>query len=141
MKFTVQEKDVKARDGDAYDVSRYTEGVDYVTRKAFKSVRRVFRKGFLDGVDAVKLATVVDPSLVEHKRPNVIIAQEDDGQVVIRPAVVDGLVRAARVVKKHLNQRWVETDLLGRVWVGEKGNYVKVGQIINVRNGELYLGR
>jgi hypothetical protein len=141
MKFTVQEKDVKARDGDAYDVSRYTEGVDYVTRKAFKSVRRVFRKGFLDGVDAVKLATVVDPSLVEHKRPNVIIAQEDDGQVVIRPAVVDGLVRAARVVKKHLNQRWVETDLLGRVWVGEKGNYVKVGQIINVRNGELYLKR
>lgn len=141
MKFTVQEKDVKARDGEAYDVSRYTEGVDYVTRKAFKSVRRVFRKGFLDEAAAVKLATIVDPSLVEHKQPNVVIAQEDDGQVVIRPTVVDGLVRAARVVKKHLNQRWVETDLLGRVWVGEKGNYVKLGQIINVRNGELYLGR
>lgn len=141
MKFTVQEKDVKARDGEAYDVGRYTEGVDYVTRKAFKSVRRVFRKGFLDEVGTVKLATIVDPSLVEHKQPNVVIAQEDDGQVVIRPTVVDGLVRAARVVKKHLNQRWVETDLLGRVWVGEKGNYVKLGQIINVRNGELYLGR
>jgi hypothetical protein len=52
---------------------------------------------------------------------------------------LDGNVRTARVVRKYTNQRFVETDTLGRVFVGEKGNMIKLQQLINVKDGVLYL--
>ena len=78
--------------------------------------------------------TVVDPSLVEHKQDKtpVLIKLE-------RPSNLDGSVRSAKVVKKYPNQRYVETDTLGRVFVGEKGNQIKLQQLINVKDGVLYL--
>ena len=76
--------------------------------------------------------SVVDPSLVEHK--------QDMEPIIIRPATIDYAIRQARVVKKHQNQRFVETDTLGRVFVGSKGNQIKVNQFIPVQNGSLFLG-
>lgn len=134
-----------ARDGASYNIGKYIEGVDYVQRRAFKGVRKMFRKGILGplseqepdhvgkSTDMVVL-TVVDPSLVEHK-------QNMPPIIVQRPQELDGAVRTARVVKKHVNQRYVETDTLGRVFVGEKGNQIKLQQLIPVRNGSLFLGK
>ena len=138
MKFKVSDRLVKARDGASYDIKNYVEGVDYVARRAFKGVKLVFRADILDlsanhsgeVTDMIALS-VVDPSLVEHK--------QDKPPIIIRPAVLDGNVRAAKVVKKHANQRFVETDTLGRVFVGEKGHQIKINQTINVKDGNLYL--
>jgi hypothetical protein len=91
--------------------------------------------------------SVVDPSLVEHKQdmtPIIVLKDElkqDETPLMTRPAFLDGSVRAARVVKKHANQRFVETDTLGRVFVGEKGHQIKVSQIINVKDGVLFLAK
>ena len=139
MKFKISEKVVKARDGANYSLANYVKDTDYVARRAFKGVRFMFRADILDQVadhsgeptDMIALS-VVDPSLVEHK--------QDMEPIIIRPATIDYAVRQARVVKKHQNQRFVETDTLGRVFVGSKGNQIKLNQFIPVQNGSLFLG-
>jgi hypothetical protein len=149
MKFTVHEKQMKAQLGVAYDLAKYTEGVDYRRQKTGFGSRVMFRAGIIDlnadlnakaavksdlndlNADHIALS-VVDPSLVEHK--------QDMAPIIIRPATIDYAVRQARVVKKHQNQRFVETDTLGRVFVGQKGNQIKVNQFIPVQNGSLFLG-
>ena len=146
MKFIVSEKAVKERDGANYDLAKYVEGTDYVSRKAFKGVKRVFRADILnlsedhsgESTDMIALS-VVDPSLVEHKQNKtpIIVAM---GSVITRPALLDGAVRTAKVVKKHHNHRFVETDTLGRVFVGSKGHQVKLNHSIQVKDGALYLG-
>jgi hypothetical protein len=157
MKFTVHEKQMKAQLGVAYDLAKYTEGVDYRRQKTGFGSRVMFKAGLFDlsadlnAKTAVKsdlndlsvdhsgeptdmiALSVVDPSLVEHK--------QDMAPIIIRPASLDGSVRAARVIKKHQNQRFVETDTLGRVFVGEKGNQIRVNQIINVKDGVLFLAK
>jgi hypothetical protein len=150
MKFNIPEKAVKARDGTHYNLACYRKDTDYVARRAFKGVKFMFRADILDlnedlsvknplksdlndlSDDHIALS-VVDPSLVEHK--------QNMPPIIIRPASLDGSVKAARVVKKHANQRFVETDTLGRVFVGEKGHQIKVNQIINVKDGVLFLSK
>ena len=133
MVFTVSEKLVMARDGASYDVSKYTEGVDYVSRRAFKGVRRMFRKGFLGAQEPAGEAAP------EHVGKPTEMVVRVEAPIVERPANLDGNVRTARVVRKYTNQRFVETDTLGRVFVGEKGNMIKLQQLINVKDGVLYL--
>ena len=168
MVFTVSEKQIKERDGAAYDLDKYVLGTDYVVRRAFKGERRMFRKGILDLNDVktdispvisqqepdhvgkttdmmayepnIIELSVVDPSLVEHKQNKPPLMVQLSEPVVARPANLDGKVRSARVVKKHQNQRWVETDTLGRVFVGEKGHQIKMYQLIQIKDGSLYLG-
>ena len=90
--------------------------------------------------------SVVDPSLVEHKQAQepimipIAAVKAEQEPVITRPGLLDGAVRTARVVKKHFNQRFVETDTLGRVFVGSKGHQVKLNQNILVRNGSLFMG-
>jgi len=146
MKFTVHEKQMKAQLGAAYDLAKYTEGVDYRRQKTGFGSRVMFRaditavKSDLNDLNANHsdlnadhiALSVVDPSLVEHK--------QDMAPIIIRPATIDYTVRQARVVRKHQNQRFVETDTLGRVFVGQKGNQIKVNQFIPVQNGSLFLG-
>jgi hypothetical protein len=179
MKFTVHEKQVKAKFGADYDLSKYTEGVDYRRQKTGFGSRVMFNAGLFDLSNDLSAKTcvkmylddltavipqqepdhvgkttdmvvyepnlielsVVDPSLVEHKQNKPPLVVQLSEPVVARPANLDGKVRSARVVKKHQNQRWVETDTLGRVFVGEKGHQIKMSQIINVKNGSLYLQR
>lgn len=174
MKFNVHEKQMKAQLGAAYDLSKYTESVDYRRQKTGFGSRVVFRADILEQFEqqrnlsddhvgestdmiSVKsdlndlsadlcsqeiVMTVVDPSLVEHKqnKSRVVMFQEDKQTVIVRPVLLDDAVRAAKVVKKYANQRYVETDTLGTVFVGEKGHQVKMSQVINVKNGSLYLG-
>lgn len=149
MKFKISEKLVKERDGANYSLANYVKDTDYVARRAFKGVRFMFRADIFDfntslsvknsaksdlnnlNADHVVLS-VVDPSLVEHK--------QDMTPIIIRPAAIDYAVRQAKVVKKHQNQRFVETDTLGRVFVGSKGNQIKINQFIPVQNGSLFMG-
>lgn len=174
MKFTVHEKQMKVIQGASYDLSKYTEGVDYKRQKTGFGSRVVFRADILGSseaqvalksessdLNAVKsdlnelsdvlseqeiVITVVDPSLVEHKQdksPIIILRDEYNSEqdaVIVRPAALDGVVRQAKVVKKYANPRYVETDTLGRVFVGEKGHQVKMSQVIQIKNGALYLG-
>lgn len=160
MKFTVHEKQLKAQLGAAYDLAKYTEGVDYRRQKTGFGSRVMFRADII----AVKsdlnapsgessdlngdhiVLSVVDPAIVEHKQalePIIVpIAafKAEEEPVITRPGLLDGAVRTARVVKKHFNQRFVETDTLGRVFVGSKGHQVKLNQNILVRNGSLFMG-
>jgi hypothetical protein len=169
MKFTIHEKQVKARLGADYDLGKYTEGVDYRRQKTGFGSRVMFKTGLFDlssdlsvknfaksdlndlsadhsgePTDMIALS-VVDPSLVEHKqdKPPILIKVADlnlpEQPLITRPALLDGAVRTAKVVKKHLNQRYVETDTLGTVFVGGKGRQVKLNQIIHVKDGSLYL--
>lgn len=160
MKFTVHEKQLKAQLGAAYDLAKYTEGVDYRRQKTGFGSRVMFRADIIAvksdlnapsgessdlNADHIVLS-VVDPSLVEHKQalepiivPKTAVKAEQE-PVITRPGLLDGAVRTARVVKKHFNQRFVETDTLGRVFVGSKGHQVKLNQNILVRNGSLFMG-
>jgi hypothetical protein len=82
---------------------------------------------------------------VEHKQDKAPILikvadlNQPESPLITRPALLDGAVRTAKVVKKHLNQRYVETDTLGTVFVGGKGRQVKLNQVIHVKDGSLYL--
>ena len=167
MKFTVHEKQLKAQLGAAYDLAKYTEGVDYRRQKTGFGSRVMFRADIVDAssfkcnlsadlnqpsgessdLNAAHIVlSVVDPSLVEHKqdKPPIIVpvaaVKTEESPVITRPALLDGAVRTAMVVKKHQNQRWVETDTLGRVFVGSKGNQIKLNQFIPVQNGSLFMG-
>ena len=160
MKFTVHEKQLKAQLGAAYDLAKYTEGVDYRRQKTGFGSRVMFRADILGSSDALSdlsadhvvestdmiVLSVVDPAIVEHKQalePIIVpIAafKAEQEPVITRPGLLDGAVRTARVVKKHFNQRFVETDTLGRVFVGSKGHQVKLNQNILVRNGSLFMG-
>ena len=169
MRFTIHEKQVKAKFGADYDLSKYTEGVDYKRQKTGFGSRVMFKAGLFDlnsdhngSSDAqVSLSdvipqqepdhvgiialSVVDPSLVEHKqdKPPILIKVADlnlpEQPLMARPALLDGNVRTTKVVRKHQNQRYVETDTLGRVFVGSKGNQIKLNQVIQVKDGSLYL--
>ena len=156
MKFTVHEKQMKAQLGAAYDLAKYTEGVDYRRQKTGFGSRVVFRADIIavksdlnapsgESSDHIVLS-VVDPAIVEHKQalepiivPLAAVKAEEE-PVITRPALLDGAVRTAMVVKKHQNQRWVETDTLGRVFVGSKGNQIKLNQPIQVKDGSLFMG-
>lgn len=170
MRFTIHEKQVKAKLGADYDLSKYTEGVDYRRQKTGFGSRVMFKTGLFDLSNDLNAKTcvksdlndltavipqqepsiialsVVDPSLVEHKqdKPPILIKTADlnlpESPVMTRPALLDGAVRSAKVVRKHQNQRYVETDTLGKVFVGSKGHQVKLNQTIAVKDGSLYLG-
>jgi len=164
MKFTIHEKQVKAKFGADYDLGKYTEGVDYKRQKTGFGSRVMFKAGLFDLnsdlndlsapqvslsdviTDQVVALSVVDPSLVEHKqdKPPILIKVADlnlpEQPLMARPALLDGAVRTTRVLKKHQNQRYVETDTLGTVFVGGKSQQVKLNQVISVKDGCLYLG-
>ncbi len=135
--FTVSEKFVKDRDGSAYNLGLYKEGQDYVRRRNRFGFRVIFRKGFLD-----EKADVVDPSLVEHKQ-HVEQAEELPGSEPVRVVVPEhsGHPVVAKITKTYPNPRFVETDVCGRVFCGEKGRSLKAGRVILVADGRLVLGK
>jgi hypothetical protein len=149
--FTVSDKLVKLRDGAAYDLANYVEGVDYVQRKIRYGTKVVFRKGFLGDIkpqlpgepeDEPQHAILVldDKGLrIEFKEPNAEPKQPvSDSYEGLLPQHCP--VEEQKVMKIHANYKWVDTDK-GRVWAGLKGSSLRLGQIIKVKNGELYLKR
>lgn len=136
--FTISEKMVKERDGENYSIENYKEGVDYVFRKnRFKSWV-VFRKGFLGVV-----SDVVDPSLVEHKQQVEPEKEQDGASSPVVPVAVpqNEAPSVAKIVRTYPNPRFVDTDVCGRVFCGEKGRGLKAGQMILVSEGTLVLGK
>jgi len=120
--FTVSDKLVKARDGASYDIANYVEGTDYVQRKIRYGTKVVFRKGFLGDVE---------PD-AEPKQP---VSDAYEGLLPQHCPVVE-----CKVMKIYANYKWVDTDK-GRIWAGLKGSSLRLGQIIRIKNGELYLKR
>jgi hypothetical protein len=168
MKFTVHEKQVKAKLGAEYDLSKYTEGVDYRRQKTGFGSRVMFKTGLFDlssdlndlSAPQVSLSDVIPQQEPNHVGifPDIVAYEQQVGDlsvnipehvgestdmvepIVARPALLDGAVRTAKVLKKHQNQRYVETDTLGTVFVGGKCHQVKLNQVISVKDGCLYLG-
>lgn len=94
---------------------------------------------------SVVVATVKDYLIVEAAlaAKEALVKQEPQvtqDPVIVRPSQLDDCIRTARVIKKMPNQRYVDTDLLGRVYVGAKGNLIKLQQLISVKNGNLVVG-
>lgn len=158
MSFTVSCKLVRARYGAGYDLAKWVEGVDYVRRKAFSGERVVFRKGFLDepgGVsEASHVAEGTGHSNTVTQLPSDSVspreaeeAESSELDQVLKTQVVDQVdgevqtcgsgVYECRVVKRFKNQRYVETDTQGVIYVG--GKVVKLGQMIAVSGGNLVL--
>jgi len=132
IKFTVPEIDVKNRDGDKYSIDLYREGEDYVERKCFTSFKRVFRSNIFD-------TSVVDDLQVPNDL-QVPSVDEECKEIEHNPQTGGHGVKTCKVRRIHVNNRWIETDM-GKIWVGAKGSSLKVGQIIRVLNGELFLKR
>ena len=152
--FTVSDKLVKLRDGASYDLANYVEGVDYVQRKIRYGTKVVFRKGFLgethkinykfDGKTGLKIQNEPQHASLDHQSSGIKLNNPESQQPV--SDAFEGLlpehcpVVECKVMKIHANYKWVDTDK-GRVWVGLKGSSLRLGQIIKVKNGELYLKR
>jgi len=144
-RFTVAEKAVMERDGAAFSLEKYQEGVDYVVRKCFSSSKRMFRADILG-------LSVVDPSFIEHKQDikplkceqeplksqEADISPADWRAVPVDETIVP--VQECKILQVYPNFKWVQTTL-GRVWVGLKGSTMKRGQVIRVKGGELFLGK
>jgi hypothetical protein len=168
VKFKVSDKLVKQRDGASYSLANYIEGVDYVMRGCFKGVKAVFRADILTSEPQPESQPQVIPPMsrvtleLDEKGlritwPNPVNQesdsefadmQQDDPQPEdwrpLMPEVIANKlqqeVMECKIERIYPNFKWVETDQ-GRVWVGLKGQHMKRGMVIKVKNGELYLGK
>lgn len=168
IKFKVSDKLVKARDGASYDIKNYTEGVDYVMRGCFKGEKAVFRADIFscdkpqvsDKSDHVESCSSISQQVdefeamqgtratleLDEKGLRIVFPSEPQPEEWRPPAPVQEAkplqddVHECKIKKVHTNFKWVETDR-GRVWVGLKGANMRAGQVIKVKNGELFLGK
>jgi hypothetical protein len=124
-KYTLSEKTVKAHLGSAYRPLSYKLDEDYIERKAFKGIRRIYRSDLLDGTLPGEVAEqeslVEEPSHVTEPR-YIPIHNESMEQ---------------RIVYLYPNKRWVRTDVEDMVFVGMKGVNFRQGQRIWVKNKTL----
>jgi hypothetical protein len=122
VKFTVMEKTVKERDGEAYSLANYKENEDYVRRAIRYGTRVVFREDILGEVSQPMIDHIGEPA-----------------DMVATQKQIDTL-RKCKVTRKYPNPRIVETDG-GRVFVGGRGSLIKLGQTILVNGETLVIGR
>jgi hypothetical protein len=128
-KYTLSEKTVKAHLGSAYRPLSYKLDVDYIERKAFRGIRRIYRSDLLDGTLACEAAeqpvdkpTQVTPESPVTEPKHIPIHNESTEQTV---------------VYLYPNKRWVRTDVEDMVFVGMKGINFRQGQRIWVKNKTL----
>ena len=144
MTFTVSDKLVKLRDGESYDLAKYVEGTDYVRRNIRYGTKVVFRKGFLGEVAETSepALTHVEPDYTAFNEQEVLPEDWRATQIISEPAQVISSqdVQECKIKKVHTNFKWVETDK-GRVWVGLKGSNMRAGQVIRVKDGQLFTGK
>ena len=129
-KYTLSEKTVKAHLGSAYRPLAYKLNEDYIERKAFRGIRRIYRSDLLDGTlfgevaeqesPVEEFVTVDVPPVTEHK--HIPVHNESMEQ---------------RIVYLYPNKRWVRTDVEDMVFVGMKGVNFRQGQRIWVKNKTL----
>jgi hypothetical protein len=169
IKFKVSDKLVKQRDGANYSLSNYTEGVDYVMRGCFKGQKAVFREDILSNaadiaepkstrevLEEAEHTVVKSPLKWSDELNSWVNSQPESTEPSTGESLVSGItgdasnfdglmpsycpVQECKIKKIYNNFKWVETDK-GRVWVGLKGSTMRVGQVIRVKNGELFLGK
>lgn len=130
IKYTLSEKTVKEHLGSAYNPLRYKMDADYIERKAFKGIRRIYRSDLLDGslANEAPLETPVEAAI----EPEILTQPE----VVAKPMQSATSVEQ-KIVRLYPNKRWVKTDKEDQVFVGLKGLNLKCGQIIRVKNKTL----
>ena len=132
-KYTLSEKTVKAHLGPAYRPLAYKLDEDYIERKAFKGIRRIYRSDLLDGTLACE-ATDKESLTVEQPvdEPTLVIPVTP---VPVPPSLpTSDEVTEQTIVQVYHNTRWVKTDLEDRVFVGAKGVNFRRGQKIRVKN-------
>jgi hypothetical protein len=120
-KYTLSEKTVKQHLGPAYRPMSYKQDVDYIERKAFRGIRRIYRSDLLDGTLACDV-TEQEPAIVEE-------AQPEPQQLLASDAVTE-----QTIVMLYPNSRWVKTDMADKVFVGARGFNFRKGQKIRVKN-------
>jgi hypothetical protein len=127
-KYTLSEKTVKQHLGPAYRPLAYKLDEDYIERKAFKGIRRIYRSDLLDGTLACEVAEQEQP--VEESTPVVPVTPVPEPQQL----PVSGEVTEQTIVMLYPNSRWVKTDLEDKVFVGARGFNFRKGQKIRVKN-------
>ena len=127
-KYTLSEKTVKQHLGPAYRPLTYKLDEDYIERKAFKGIRRIYRSDLLDGTLACEVAEQEQP--VEESTPVIPVTPVPEPQQL--PA--SGEVTEQTIVMLYPNSRWVKTDLEDKVFVGARGFNFRKGQKIRVKN-------
>ena len=128
-KYTLSEKTVKQHLGPAYRPLAYKLDEDYIERKAFKGIRRIYRSDLLDGTLACEVAEQEPAVTVEEWRAEVL--------PVVAPSAVHNESTQQRIVYLYPNKRWVRTDVEDMVFVGMKGLNFRQGQQIWVKNKTL----
>jgi hypothetical protein len=124
-KYTLSEKTVKQHLGPAYRPMSYKQDVDYIERKAFRGVRRIYRSDLLDGTLACDVA--------EQEQPVEEIVQVTPVTEPQQLSVSDEATEQT-IVMLYPNSRWVKTDMADKVFVGARGFNFRKGQKIRVKN-------
>ena len=127
-KYTLSEKTVKQHLGPAYRPLAYKLDEDYIERKAFKGIRRIYRSDLLDGTLACEVVEQEPSVTVENWRAKVTPVPEP------QQLPVSGEVTEQTIVMLYPNSRWVKTDLEDKVFVGARGFNFRKGQKIRVKN-------
>jgi hypothetical protein len=130
-KYTLSEKTVKAHLGSAYRPLAYKLDEDYIERKAFKGIRRIYRSDLLDGTLACEAQPITDTYTEEPVTVDVPPVTEP------RYIPVHNESMEQRIVYLYPNKRWVRTDVEDMVFVGMKGVNFRQGQRIWVKNKTL----
>ena len=134
-KYTLSEKTVKAHLGPAYRPLAYKLDEDYIERKAFKGIRRIYRSDLLDGTLACEATDKESLTVEQPEQP----ADDHIGEVtemVTEPKhiPVSNEVTEQTIVQVYHNTRWVKTDMEDKVFVGARGFNFRRGQKIRVKN-------
>jgi len=127
-KYTLSEKTVKAHLGPAYRPLAYKLDEDYIERKAFKGIRRIYRSDLLDGTLACEAP---EQPVNEH------IGEVTEMVTEPRYIPIHNESMEQRIVYLYPNKRWVRTDVEDMVFVGMKGVNFRQGQRIWVKNKTL----
>ena len=127
-KYTLSEKTVKQHLGPAYRPLAYKLDEDYIERKAFKGIRRIYRSDLLDGTLACEVVEQEQP--VQESTPVIPVTPVPEPQQL----PISGEVTEQTIVLLYPNSRWVKTDLEDKVFVGARGFNFRKGQKIRVKN-------
>lgn len=140
-KYTLSEKTVKAHLGSAYRPLSYKLDEDYIERKAFKGIRRIYRSNLLDGTLPGEVAETIGIACsdvdTQEQPANEHIGEVTEMVTEPRYIPIHNESMEQRIVYLYPNKRWVRTDVEDMVFVGMKGLNFRQGQRIWVKNKTL----
>jgi hypothetical protein len=140
-KYTLSEKTVKAHLGSAYRPLSYKLDEDYIERKAFRGIRRIYRSNLLDGTLPGEVAETIGIACsdvdTQEQPARAHIGEVTEMVTEPRYIPVHNESMEQRIVYLYPNKRWVRTDVEDMVFVGMKGVNFRQGQRIWVKNKTL----